>query len=112
MGVSIPMPRPVPAQRPIIPPQPNIKLDSDGFIGYHEVLCLALNRARVRKTKDFAESDKLRDELKSLGAECHDKDQTFDWRGRTGSYNIDRDLDPQDIQYVALEREEVRKSGD
>ena len=42
---------------------------------------LTENRSRARKAKDFAESDRIRDELNKMGIELEDKkDGTTAWK--------------------------------
>lgn len=82
------------------------------FKGYCEVLCLAVQREEARRDRDFKEGDRVRDKLKALGVECHDKTHSFDFKGLTGGYDLHAGLGPHEVQMVALEREEARRDRD
>eukprot|EP00929_Paragymnodinium_shiwhaense_P057680 TRINITY_DN28881_c0_g1_i3.p1 TRINITY_DN28881_c0_g1~~TRINITY_DN28881_c0_g1_i3.p1 ORF type:complete len:156 (+),score=40.80 TRINITY_DN28881_c0_g1_i3:135-602(+) len=84
------------------------------FMGYWKALCLALQREEVRKQKDFAASDQMRDELKDMGVEVQDRTHTFTLTqsGLSGSFDLKTGLSPLEVQIVCLEREEARRDKD
>lgn len=82
------------------------------FTGFHEILCIAMEREELRRAKNYSESDRLRAELASMGADCTDKSHSFTWNGIVGSYDLSFGVAPQQLQYVALEREEARRDKD
>merc|ERR1712032_285853 len=99
-------PQVTPRDLPVRPP------DGIRFVGFHEVLCLALEREELRKAKQYGESDRLRDDLSRLGAECRDKTRTMEWKGLQCSYDLHNGVAAECLQYVCLEREESRRDKD
>lgn len=81
------------------------------FSGYLKVLQLAREREEMRRNRDYRGADRLRMDLKQMGVECEDAVHTFTMGGGLrGSYDLNADLGFEEIQYVALEREEARKN--
>jgi len=77
---------------------------------------LVLLREQARAGKDFAQSDKLRDELKALGVDIFDKEKM--WRSKTGQSGViigyRGNGGPTDLEITTLvvQREKARQSGD
>jgi len=77
---------------------------------------LVLLREQARAQKDFAQSDRLRDELKALGVDLFDKEKM--WRSKTGSSGVivgyRGNGGPTDLEITTLvvQREKARQSGD
>lgn len=73
-------------------------------------------REQARSQKDFAQSDKLRDELKALGVEVFDKDKL--WRAQDGRCGViigyRGDAGPSDVEIntLVLQREKARQASD
>jgi len=73
-------------------------------------------REQARAAKDWAQSDKLRDELKAMGVEVFDKDKM--WRSKTGLSGViigfRGSAGPTDmeISVLVVQRERARQSSD
>lgn len=76
---------------------------------------LCIQREEARKNRDYALSDRLRDELQGLGVTLDDKTHIFHCQdGASGSYDLhllEQEPDAEKIQRLCLEREEARKRG-
>eukprot|EP00411_Alexandrium_monilatum_P014398 CAMPEP_0175272072 /NCGR_PEP_ID=MMETSP0093-20121207/46238_1 /TAXON_ID=311494 /ORGANISM="Alexandrium monilatum, Strain CCMP3105" /LENGTH=452 /DNA_ID=CAMNT_0016566853 /DNA_START=1 /DNA_END=1359 /DNA_ORIENTATION=+ len=91
-------------------------LDGDGP-SESEILRLVAQRESMRQARRFAESDAIREELRSMGVELYDKEK--EWRCRDGRRGmlftagpIECTLSDVDIQEMIREREEARKQRD
>lgn len=82
------------------------------FHGYLEALRGALDREQMRKSRNYQGADTMRTRLRSLGVEIDDSTHTFSVGGLTGSYDLNLGISAQEVQFVALEREEARRSQD
>jgi len=82
------------------------------FHGYLEALRGALDREQMRKSRNYQGADTMRTRLRSLGVEIDDASHTFCIGGLTGSYDLNLGISGQELQFVALEREEARRSQD
>merc|ERR1719215_1013702 len=73
-------------------------------------------REQARAEKDFAQSDKLRDDLKALGVDLYDKEKM--WRSKSGASGVIIGYrgqgGPTDVEITTLvvQREKARQSGD
>lgn len=90
---------------------PHAPEGSEGHIKY-----LVQQREQARGAKDWAQSDKIRDELRALGVEINDKDKL--WRSKSGAAGIiigyrgasgPSDLE---INTLMLQREKARQNSD
>jgi len=92
------------------------RLDTEGP-SEPEILRLVAQRESMRQARRFAESDAIREELRSMGVELYDKEK--EWRCRDGRRGmlftagpIECVLNDVDIQEMIREREEARKQRD
>jgi len=101
--------------------QPNLKRArfDDGSIhpSEMEILRLVAQRESMRQARRFAESDMIREELRSMGVELYDKEK--EWRCRDGRRGmlftagpIECMLSDFEITEMIREREEARKQKD
>jgi len=82
------------------------------FHGYLDALRGALEREQMRKSRNYQGADAMRTRLRSLGVEIDDATHTFSIGELTGSYDLNIGISAQELQFVALEREEARRSQD
>merc|ERR1719461_2380235 len=82
-----------------------------------EILRLVAQRQSFRQARRFAESDSIREELRSMGVEVYDKEK--EWRSRDGRRGMlftagpmECALSDQEIQELVREREEARRQKD
>lgn len=86
----------------------------NGFEG--QIKYLVQQREQARASKDWAQSDKLREELKALGVEVFDKEKM--WRSKSGSSGViigyRGSAGPTDLEISTLvvQRERARQSSD
>eukprot|EP00428_Durinskia_dybowskii_P040000 CAMPEP_0170272754 /NCGR_PEP_ID=MMETSP0116_2-20130129/36337_1 /TAXON_ID=400756 /ORGANISM="Durinskia baltica, Strain CSIRO CS-38" /LENGTH=213 /DNA_ID=CAMNT_0010523977 /DNA_START=8 /DNA_END=646 /DNA_ORIENTATION=- len=77
---------------------------------------LVTQREQARSAKNWAESDRLRDELKVLGVELNDKEKL--WKSSSGlsgiiiGYSASGDPTDHEIKTLMLQREKARAAGD
>jgi len=98
------------------------KMDSkrarlDGGPSEEEILSLVAKRESARQARRFAESDLIREELRSMGVELYDKEKI--WRARDGRRGTlftagagECSLSDAEIQEYIREREEARSAKD
>mmetsp|Transcript_34819 Transcript_34819/g.97690 ORF Transcript_34819/g.97690 Transcript_34819/m.97690 type:complete len:380 (+) Transcript_34819:56-1195(+) len=79
------------------------------FQGYTEALLLGFEREEARRDSNYAEADRVRNELGRRGVELFDRTHTFTYNGLQGTYDLRTGIGPQEVQYAALEREEARR---
>jgi len=82
-----------------------------------EILSLVAKRESARQARRFAESDAIREELRSMGVELYDKEKL--WRTRDGRRGTlftagasECSLSDAEIQEYILEREDARSAKD
>jgi len=81
-----------------------------------QIKALVQQREQARANKDFARSDEIREELKTLGVEVFDKEKM--WRSTSGASGVIIGFHarggPTDLEITTLvvQREKVRQSGD
>lgn len=92
-------------------PQPELDDSEEGHIKK-----MVQQREQARAAKDFAASDRIRDELKAMGVELFDKEKM--WRSKTGAsgciIGYRSSGGPTDIEITTLvaQREKARQSSD
>jgi len=94
-----------------------IRLDGSGIVPEEEILRLVAQRQSFRQARRFAESDAIREELRSMGIELYDKEK--EWRSRDGRRGmlftagpIECTLADEVIQEMIRDREEARRGKD
>jgi len=94
-----------------------LRLDAGGIVPEEEILRLVAQRQSFRQARRFAESDAIREELRSMGIELYDKEK--EWRSRDGRRGmlftagpIECMLADEIIQEMILDREEARRGKD
>jgi cysteinyl-tRNA synthetase len=81
-----------------------------------QIKALVQQREQARANKDFARSDEIREELKTLGVEVFDKEKM--WRSASGASGVIIGFHarggPTDLEITTLvvQREKVRQAGD
>jgi len=79
------------------------------YEGYHHALTTARRREESRRERDYAASDRIRDELRRVGVECDDAAHTFTLGNMVGTFDLNTGIGTREVQYVCLEREEARR---
>jgi len=92
------------------------KLNGNGAASEAHIKYLVQMREQARAAKDWAQSDKIRDDLKEIGVEVYDKEKM--WRAKSGAsgciigYRGSAGPTDMEISALVVQREKARQSSD